>query len=293
MSRCPTLPCQTVTAVSMSVPGVMDSVPESTEVSIYKRPIFLAQVPVSGSQFSNTITIQATYDIITRARWLERGDPSERVEVISDREKSLYTNSTKMSDIDSPIFQAFLSDNRLRKPASESEIDFAYRAYKFIKSKYHYAIGNGEDFSASHVCTINTLNCGSASNIFVAILRASNISARQLVGRLAKSGNPGEIWAQAHVKAEFYASRIGWIPVDMAPALGKPDENDKNYFGSDDGKFIVTHHSTDLVIDTKHFGNQELAGAQSLSIWVYGKGTFAGFQQPEDWLVKSTDLLPK
>jgi hypothetical protein len=59
---------------------------------------------------------------------------------------------------------------------------------------------------------------------------------------------------QCHVKSEFYATNIGWIPVEMSAATEDKLSNPARYFGVDAGNFLTLHVDPDLVIDSLWFG---------------------------------------
>jgi transglutaminase-like putative cysteine protease len=73
-------------------------------------------------------------------------------------------------------------------------------------------------------------------------MRASGIPARALYGRYIKDSD--KYWKDddtIHVRAEFFAEDVGWVPVDVAAATGN---NPDNYFGQDSGDLLVLHFDT-------------------------------------------------
>ena len=74
-------------------------------------------------------------------------------------------------------------------------------------------------------------DCGNFSSVFVSLLRARGIPARHLVMISPLDGY--------HIRAEFYMSGYGWIPVD--PTFRNSDPG-RDYFGCFTGQYIVVSH---------------------------------------------------
>jgi transglutaminase-like putative cysteine protease len=123
------------------------------------------------------------------------------------------------------------------------------------------------------------------------VMRAHAVPARVLAGRWAKSSTPGAIvgdvqYYQQHVKAEFYAERIGWVPVDLSSAV----ERDRSpaglqYFGRDQGNFLTIHIDPLVQVDTLHFGRQTFTWLQGVHYYASGKGTLRHKVIEEQWRV--------
>src|SRR5205085_6623815 len=111
-------------------------------------------------------------------------------------------------------------------------------------------------------------DCGGLSMLLVAALRAGGVPARTLYGRWAESAKPGEKaddqpFLQWHVKAEFYATGIGWVPVDMASGiLHDKSPEGLEFFGKDPGNFLTIHVDPNMMVDTKVDGQKTLMGLQ-------------------------------
>src|SRR5207244_13017163 len=102
----------------------------------------------------------------------------------------------------------------------------------------------GLDGRASPVCRAGTTDCGGLSVLFVTILRGNDIPARTLVGRWAQSSKAKDIvgdspYYQTHVKAEFFAEGIGWVPADPASALSEKQGDRMRCLGRDPGNFLT------------------------------------------------------
>ena len=95
-------------------------------------------------------------------------------------------------------------------------------------------------------------DCGGLTALFVAAMRASGVPARQLVGRWAETAEAGEKldgkeWQKEHVKAEFYAAGVGWVPVDMSVAVDLDRRpGSVRHFGRDNADFVCLHVDPDV-----------------------------------------------
>ena len=143
------------------------------------------------------------------------------------------------------------------------------------------------------MCSRMKSDCGGLSLIFVSTMRRAGIPARVLAGRWAKSSIEGERagdmpYHQTHVKAEFFAQGVGWVPVDCALAVvyGKPNRIDQ-YFGADPGEFFVWHVDPDMIVDTIHFGAEHVPWINGgFPFWVRGRGPLISPRTTETWKVE-------
>jgi transglutaminase-like putative cysteine protease len=139
-------------------------------------------------------------------------------------------------------------------------------------------------------------DCGGLSVLFATVLRSQGVPTRTLVGRWANSAKAndkvGEIeYFQEHVKAEFFANGVGWVPVDVSAAVVHDKTPAKlGYFGIDRGDFLTMHFDSDLAVDTLHFGVRTINLLQGVCYWARGAGTFKDAVQRENWEV---EVLPQ
>jgi len=261
-----------------------------------QRPILLARVPVKGTDDDrHEITLHLTYRTELMSRHLKPLDPDAKEIAIDPPGKAERTAALAASDcIDfrTPEFQAWLDREKLRPNPDETEMDFAARAFLWVRDSCKYEYTAVMDRSATHVCSSRTSDCGGLCALFVATLRASGIPARRLVGRWASSAKPGEKvgdvnYYQQHVKAEFFAAGIGWVPADPASAVLWDKSTDAlTYFGQDPGDFITFHLDGDFLIDTIYFGKQTVQYLQGAAFWVRGMGSVDGYSVETQWEVK-------
>ena len=271
----------------------------SRESSPEARPVLLARVPVNGPKWRHGLTIGVEYEAVLRARQLVRrrpggagADPTVAPLDPKTRRESLARGDE--FDVESAGFQQWLKKESLRRESGEGEVDFARRAFLAIKNGFRYRFTTTLDRLASHVCRAGESDCGGLSIVFVAALRGNGIPARTLTGRWALSSDtePGkEPFHQQHVKAEFFAQGVGWVPADLASAVlyDKSPEGVRE-FGHDSGDFLTLHLGTALELDTIHFGKEPAEWLQGPVFWATGSGTFDGLKTTENWTVKAEAL---
>jgi hypothetical protein len=187
--------------------------------------------------------------------------------------------------------QKWVRDHRLHRNEGESDIDFARRVFLAIKKNFTYDYRSEMNRHASAVCKAGKSDCGGLSQLLVTILRGNEIPARTLVGRWAISSNAKELvgelpYYQTHVKAEFFASGIGWVPMDIATALLEKGDG-LNSFGHDPGDFLTLHVNPNLRLDSIHFGKQVIDSLQGPAYWVTGHGSVTPTETHEKWEVRT------
>ncbi len=135
-------------------------------------------------------------------------------------------------------------------------------------------------------------DCGGLCILFVAAMRSQGVPARALVGRWAISASHGKHGdSQEHVKAEFFAQGVGWVPVDLSSAILHDKTAEKlKYFGRDPGDHLAFAVDTDVLIDTRYFGVKTITWLQSACYWARGAGNFDGEKTEEDWKVVAVPL---
>ena len=267
------------------------------ELSAEGRPVLFARVPVRDAKLRHALTIRIEYEATLLARKLVRRRPGmvvPQVAPLNAETRRLALAKGDLFDFDSPAFQRWLDDHRLRRDPKEAEIDFARRAFTEIKDVFKYTFNESMDRQASHICEAGTSDCGGLATVLVSTFRANGIPARILSGRWAMSSvnEPGKAqYDQQHVKAEFFAQSVGWIPADpaLAVAYGKSAEG-LRYFGNDPGDFVTMHVDNRLELDTIHFGRNTIEWLQSPAYWAAGEGSFDGMAVKEKWQVRAEPL---
>ncbi len=94
-------------------------------------------------------------------------------------------------------------------------------------------------------------------------------------------------YKQWHVKSEFFARGVGWIPVDMSSAIIEGNRSEFASFGNDPGDFVTLHLDHDLRLSTFVAGTHTVFGMQSHMYWWRGTGSAKGERAEQTWKVES------
>lgn len=125
-------------------------------------------------------------------------------------------------------------------PADESEIEFGFRVLEHMAKSLTIGRRN-KGLSVRQVMASKTCTCHGCNSVFVASMRRKGIAARVKHGQKLKKENVKECtdpefaggWSgsrppdkhNGHSKSEFYASGLGWIPVETV--IRRPDQAKK------------------------------------------------------------------
>jgi transglutaminase-like putative cysteine protease len=102
-------------------------------------------------------------------------------------------------------------------------------------------------------CDAKRGNCTDFHSPFIGMLRADGIPARFDIGfPLPENKDKGEI-AGYHCWAEFYASKTGWVPVDISEAW-KAKQKEDYFFGSVDANRVQLSTGRDVVLSPRQDG---------------------------------------
>ncbi|HEY1375320.1 MAG TPA: transglutaminase family protein [Gemmataceae bacterium] len=265
------------------------------DLSPLARAVLRARVPAGTDALKTGIPIRVSYEVTLRSRHLRPLRSDEKplaVPDLSAADRTAYLADRGDADMSAAPCRAWLKDANLMRAAGESDVDLARRVFCAIKAKFAYEYRPEMDRHASAVCRSTGSDCGGLSILVVAALRANGVPARTLYGRWALSADPadkvgGVAYFQEHVKAEFFARGVGWVPVDMASGvLHDKDPEGLRYFGQDDGDFIAFHADPELELDTVHFGRQTLTQLQSPVFRVTGGGSLEPETVEQAWRVR-------
>ncbi len=178
-----------------------------------RQPIVVLHWLPGVNDANHSFRAEAEYEVTITRRTLESGDPSAPVRRLTPAERSVYLAATTHFDFSSSKFQGWLRKQELRRKPGERDLDFAHRALATLVKTHTYRLEANSKRSASAVCALGWSDCGGLATIYVSILRANGIPARCLTGRSVKPNTP-------HVKMDFYAEGVGWVPADPAVAIG-------------------------------------------------------------------------
>lgn len=286
-ARLPELPSQSRVKSTLEPAGK-----NADDQSDLHRPLLLARVPGKGKETAVTVTVR--YAATLHARTLVPVQPGTKLPEVPPLQDAARTQALRTSatvDHQSAGFQKWLDKEGLRKRNTEGDLDFARRVFLHITRSLTYEYKAVMKREASALCQMKATDCGGMAVLFVATLRANKVPTRLLVGRWAESAKRGEKvgdvpYFQWHVKAEFFADGIGWVPVDLSSGvLHDRTPARLQYFGHDRGDFLVQHVDPDLLVDSVHFGKHTVTWLQGLSFWATGSGSFDGLTTSEDWQV--------
>jgi len=170
-------------------------------------------------------------------------------------------------------FQDWLDNAGLRRHSDEAAVDFAQRVYAYMHSHGAYTYPPVSAWNSAACARRLRTDCGGFSLVFVGACRANHIPARLLVGQCFKvrcTGGGAALTGgrQAHVIAEFFDPRLGWIPEDLSSQfLHVGGFGDLNFFGRDPGYFFAWHTDTDFYLDTPRKSNAHEQWIQNPSLW--------------------------
>ena len=236
-----------------------------TDESALRQPLVALHWFPDGNDATHILTAEATYEVTITRRTLAPGAASTPVRRLTPAERSGFLAATAHFDFSSSRFQAWLRKEGLRRKSDERDLDFAHRAMETLVRTHTYRSELRSNRSASAVCASGWSDCGGLATIYVSILRANGIPARCLTGR---SIDPNT----THVKMDFYADDVGWVPGDPAVAIGSQRANAG--FGREHFDMLITHF--DLVrLSGKYQWLQGIATLQALnSSGIGGRITF-------------------
>ncbi len=246
------------------------------ELSPQKRTVGLARIAARTSAVQKQLNARTNYVLTLYTKELIGGaGPIAEPLAPKEQEENLISSTTL--DFESQAFQDWLRNNELLRNPSERDLDYAWRCCLKIRKLYDYSYDPNQKRMISYLCKTNSSDCGGLSFLFVGALRANKIPARALIGRWLKENgeedSPQNGYGNCHVKAEFFAENIGWVPVEVSRLVSQKNEPALNYFGKFQGNFVVFHTNPDLLLDSFWFGKKEFRHLQSPIYWVTGGGS--------------------
>jgi transglutaminase-like putative cysteine protease len=248
-----------------------------------------------GPDLTKGVPIQVTYEALLRSRNLRplrSGEKPPEVTTLSADERKNALLKLGLIDFGGADVKKWMEEEKLHRQPNEADVDFARRVFLKIRAQFTYEFKEGMDIHPAAVCRARKSDCGGLSTLIVAVLRANGVPARTLAGRWAESAKPvekvGELpYYQWHVKAEFFAAGVGWVPVDMASAIvWDKSKEGLEHFGHDPGDFLTFNIDDTLELDTIHFGKEKVENLQSPVYWLLGDGKLEPTKKKEDWQVE-------
>jgi transglutaminase-like putative cysteine protease len=293
----PELPSQSLMKVVSDPVGTV--VTENSSLARNVRFIDLkVDEPRAGSKLPVKLEIQTTLRTRTLVS-LKVGEKLTKVEELTDTEQKHYTSPSRYIDFEEKPFCDWLDAKKLHPKKGESPLDFAARILELLRADIEYKFDPLDEKRASVMCGKKAGDCGGMTYLFVAAMRANQIPARALVGRLARPRQEGSLpadagYEQPHIRAEIYLNAIGWVPVDPANANVKKNRPVKAFIGYDPGDLLVLHVDVDLKLPFPDPPGEKIFVGLQLepAYWTFGKGTFDAKFGPTGWDLK-TKLIEK
>jgi transglutaminase-like putative cysteine protease len=266
----------------------------TADQSPLKQSILRVRNPVrTTDQLQSTaISVRIDADLYSR-RLILRNEikAPDAISKLTDPDRALFLRTSPHFNYQSAEVIRWMNEHDLQRKPDEGEIDFARRVFQFIARNFGYEYLGNQNRCASNVCTVGKSDCGGLAVLFCTVLRSQAIPARTLAGRWAVSDKPDDrigkiIYHQEHVKAEFFAQGVGWVPADVSSAVLHDKSSGKlAHFGNDQGDFLTLHLDSDLRLDTGAFGVRPMTLLQRPCYWVTGRGSTDHAVVGESWTV--------
>ena len=238
---------------------------QTVRVLAVKAPVKtrIMQEPEYGNhmmyaEIQNSTSTKAEFTVeykITRREY-SRGDYKQLQR--TDRKPSIV--SASMSRLIAPD-TLIPTDGKIKQLALEvtgpqsGTVAKAKAAYEYLFTNMRYdktgsGWGRGD---AVWACDAKRGNCTDFHSPFIGMLRADGIPARFDIGfPLPENKDKGDI-AGYHCWAEFYASKTGWIPVDISEAW-KAKQKEDYFFGNIDANRVQLSTGRDIALSPKQDG---------------------------------------
>ena len=138
------------------------------------------------------------------------------------------------------------------QPGTIAKAKAAYD-YFFTNMRYDKTGSGWGRGDALWACDAKHGNCTDFHSPFIGVLRSDGIPARFDIGfPLPENKDKGDI-SGYHCWAEFYATKTGWVPVDISEAWKAKEKHDY-FFGSVDANRVQFSTGRDLTLSPKQDG---------------------------------------
>ena len=228
-------PNQRDVAVTLRLKGerTAESPKKGVDASRLRHPLLYFEIA------NKPTTVEAHVQATLYTRKLLPGKPSSPVSPLGAEERRFYTDMRGFSMAHEPDrLRSWIDANNLRRAASESDMQFAYRVHDFLRVHFKYGHPASKEWAVDAVARSGQDDCFGLSRVFVAVLRSSGIPARALPGRMIADGG-------THVKAEFHAEGVGWVPVEVAGGVTDKQSPLTHYFGQDHADMLYMPAGSD------------------------------------------------
>jgi transglutaminase-like putative cysteine protease len=272
-----------------------------TERSLIERKMRYLELPVARPVAGAGVTMKLEVEAVLRSRRLVELKGDEKPPVVAPltaAERKYYLSATTHVDHDAKAFREWLDAKKLHPAAAEGALEFAARVLEVIRADYRYNFDPDEEKRASVACTAKATDCAGMTYLFVGALRANDIPARPLVGRLARPRQTGSTrgetgYDRPHIRAELFVAGVGWVPVDPAFVNANKFRPAAALLGSDPGDLLVLHVDVDIQLPFPDKVRESHLLQVSPYYWCTGRGTFDGRFGPTGWDLKATPIEKK
>lgn len=288
--RLPEHPWQRVDALDFYVP-VNPRAPafEATTEEVEDRRLpgrrllrLLATPREAGPAISYVLTARVTL----RGLGLAPGAPPEAVPPLAEAERRAFSARTEALDFEAAGVTAWRAAAGLERRAGERDLAYAWRVLAALRARLAYRFPPpSPERRPAQVVADGGSDCGGLCALFVALLRGAGIPARCVVGRWAIPDRDED--PQYHVRAEFHAAGVGWVPADPAGAVQWPG-GVAQAFGRHEANFLVMHLDYEIEVDTALFGVQAQRWLQTPVFWVRGTGSVDGWREHSTYRVRAS-----
>lgn len=191
------------------------------------------------------VTAQAIYDVTLYKRKLTEGASPEKPFPLGNL-KAYYTTNHPWLDLGEDRFRSWLKEYKLVKEPGESDLKFAWRAFKHVSTFFKYD-DMAEGLNPLRVIAEKSSNTLGLATLYLAILRSQEIPCRYVVSmpllqfkdQTNQVGDTRLHEETADVLVEFWTPEIGWVPVDAVRAAGYHEPSE--FFGNSEGHFVAYH----------------------------------------------------
>ena len=115
----------------------------------------MVSIRVQPGEPGKTAKVTTQYRAMLHARTLRLRQPGEVLPPVAElagEGRAAALGSSRILDFKAKDFQEWLDSNSLRRRKDESQIDFARRAFLYLKGHFKYDFDPAEDRTASELC---------------------------------------------------------------------------------------------------------------------------------------------
>jgi len=264
----------------------VNQISAGTMVSAGAHHLFRSAVENPPPDACKTVISKFSIEAQLHSTKLTKVNQHTPVPPLADHVKRYHLQETATMNFKDPAFLDWLNTHRLHPMqmtdgSYEPLLCFAYRVFLFIKVHFNYIYPVEGGRKATDTIATRSTDCGGFCILFSSVMRAHGVPSRLLFGHWAQTGT------QYHVKGEFYANGLGWVPFDMSGGVIDNYEPYTYNFGHNTGEFITCHIDDDIksIETTIHQTTQTAAWLQLPVFWINGEGPLTNFSIQQDWVV--------